>query len=85
MTNTTKPIRFNLDGTPRAAWGSKTRSTKPRKTKAGLGKKFPRKISCVPITVIQEEYLLKRAALENKTPQDIVRYFIDQAILSSTN
>lgn len=83
MENTTKSKTLNKDGTPRAGWGTKFRSTKPRKTKAGLGAKFPKKVSSLPITEAQESYLIRRANLEDKTIQDIVRFLVDQAILQS--
>lgn len=84
MENTTKQKTLNKDGTPRAGWGTKSRSTKPRKTKAGNGQKFPTRITCQPITLAQEAHLIQRANAENKTVQDIVRELLDKDILNST-
>ena len=81
-TKTEKKVTLNKDGTPRAGWGTKTRSTAPRKTKAGNGQKFPVKISSQFITLTQQAHLIQRASAENKTMQDIVRELIDNDILS---
>jgi hypothetical protein len=79
MTNTTKPIKLNKNGTPRKKW---TSTGKVRKTKSGDGHKFPLKIQ-VLVTHTQNDFIANLAASKGVTSQDIIRDMINSLISSS--
>ena len=83
MENTQKKIRLKKDGTPAAAWGSKSNKDKIRKTRLGNGEIFDYSFG-TRVKKDRYDLFLEICSKQNIKPGDFMRAQIELFITSNS-